>query len=229
MPWNTDLAMRWYRDAHRLPFDTRPQAREPAGWYRFVSPPGLRSLAMPTSQPVRAWADGKELPVRIARPGWRRRNFPSRRVRRWSWPSASSSSEAITAAQPSPTSSVSIAVSEKSSLGDWSKAGVLETYSGGAWYRRTVPLTPQQARRPMTLDLGQVAASAEVIVNGKPAGVKVAPPWRLHLTSLLKPGDNRLEILVCNTLANHYVTIPTHYRGSTVSGLLGPVRLEIDK
>ncbi|MCF7675821.1 MAG: hypothetical protein K9N23_06055 [Akkermansiaceae bacterium] len=30
-----------------------------------------------------------------------------------------------------------------------------------------------------------------------------------------------------NTLANHYVTIPTHYRGSTVSGLLGPTSLRL--
>jgi len=72
-----------------------------------------------------------------------------------------------------------------------------------------------------------VAASAEVVVNGRAAGIKVAPPWRLNLTSLVKTGENRIETLACNTLANHYVTIPTHYRGSTVSGLLGPVRLEV--
>jgi hypothetical protein len=43
----------------------------------------------------------------------------------------------------------------------------------------------------------------------------------------VRPGENKVEILVCNTLANHYVTVPTHYRGSTASGLLGPVRLEV--
>lgn len=42
----------------------------------------------------------------------------------------------------------------------------------------------------------------------------------------MRPGENRLEILVYNTLANHYVTIPTQYRGSTRSGLLGPVTVE---
>jgi hypothetical protein len=35
--------------------------------------------------------------------------------------------------------------------------------------------------------------------------------------------------LVFNTLANHYQTIPTRYRGSTKSGLLGPVRLYIER
>ncbi len=228
MPWNADLAMRWYRDTTRLPFDTRPEAREPAGWYRFVSPPGLRSLVMPTAQPVRTWVDGKELPVR-----------------------SEAGLATVQVSQPSPRPVVvALRVEQQRgdyggaaftdfirlecdagelSPGDWSKAGVLETYSGGAWYRRTVPLTAQQASGVVMLDLGQVAASAEVLVNGKPAGIKVAPPWRLELSSLVTAGDNRLEILVCNTLANHYVTIPTHYRGSTVSGLLGPVRLEITR
>jgi hypothetical protein len=28
-------------------------------------------------------------------------------------------------------------------------------------------------------------------------------------------------------LANHYTTVPTGYRGSTASGLLGPVQVEV--
>ena len=110
------------------------------------------------------------------------------------------------------------------SAGDWAKTGVLETYSGGAWYRRTVTIP---AAKEVVLDLGNVAASAEVRVNGKPAGVRVCPPWTLDISKLVKPGANTIEILVCNTLANHYVTVPTHYRGSTVSGLLGPVKIEL--
>lgn len=37
----------------------------------------------------------------------------------------------------------------------------------------------------------------------------------------LKPGDNRLEVLACNTLANHDSTVPTRYRGLPRLGLLG--------
>ena len=77
------------------------------------------------------------------------------------------------------------------------------------------------------LDLGHVAASAEVRVNGQISGIRLAPPWTVDISKQLKPGDNRLEVLVCNTLANHYTTIPTQYRGGTVSGLLGPVRMEL--
>lgn len=111
--------------------------------------------------------------------------------------------------------------------GDWSRTGVLETYSGGAWYRRSFTLPAEPAYDAVTLDLGSVATSAEVRINGRPAGIKVAPPWTLDITELVKPGENRIEILVCNTLANHYGTIPTHYRGPTTSGLLGPVVLHL--
>jgi hypothetical protein len=111
--------------------------------------------------------------------------------------------------------------------GDWSKAGALECYSGGAWYRKTVTLSPEQARGGITLDLGRVVATAEVRLNGQVAGIRVAPPWRVDLSKHVKPGENRIEVLVFNTLANHYRTIPTNYRGELTSGLLGPVTLEV--
>ncbi|MEI7899829.1 MAG: hypothetical protein WCK89_06220 [bacterium] len=75
----------------------------------------------------------------------------------------------------------------------------------------------------------QGGRSAEVRVNGQPAGIRVSPPWRFDITSLVKPGENRIEILVRNTLANHYTTVPTQYRGKTTAGLLGPVTLNLQK
>ncbi len=59
--------------------------------------------------------------------------------------------------------------------------------------------------------------------------MRVAPPWRFEVGNLVRSGDNLLEVLVCNTLANHYLTIPTRYRGSPLSGLLGPVRLVVGR
>lgn len=112
-------------------------------------------------------------------------------------------------------------------LGDWSKMGALECYSGGAWYRKTVALSPDQASGQLTLDLGQVAATAEVRVNGQRAGIRVAPRWRVDISNQVKPGENRIEVLVYNTLANHYLTIPTRYRGESTSGLLGPASLKL--
>ena len=70
-------------------------------------------------------------------------------------------------------------------------------------------------------------STAEVHVNGKKAGIRVAPPWTVDITDCVKAGENRIEILVYNTLANHYLTIPTNYRGSLRSGLIGPVTIEM--
>jgi hypothetical protein len=111
------------------------------------------------------------------------------------------------------------------SLGDWSKAGILNNYSGGVRYRTKLTLTPGEAKAKGTLDLGRVAGTAEIWVNGKKAGVRVAPPWRQEVSGFLKKGENTFEVLVYNTLANHYQTIPSRYRGDPLSGLLGPVRL----
>jgi hypothetical protein len=71
-----------------------------------------------------------------------------------------------------------------------------------------------------------VVATAEVRVNGQVAGIRVAPPWRVDISKQVKAGENRIEVLVFNTLANHYLTIPTRYRGELTSGLLGPMTLE---
>jgi hypothetical protein len=90
-----------------------------------------------------------------------------------------------------------------------------------------VTLTPEQSHGGISIDLGKVVASAEVRVNGQLAGIRVAPPWRVDISQQVKPGENRIEVLVFNTLANHYVTIPTRYRGELTSGLLGPVTLEV--
>jgi hypothetical protein len=42
----------------------------------------------------------------------------------------------------------------------------------------------------------------EVIVNGQPAGVVWAPPYRLEVGQHLVPGSNRIELRVSNTAAN---------------------------
>ena len=66
------------------------------------------------------------------------------------------------------------------------------------------------------------------VVNGVAAGVGLGRPYRFDVTDHVREGGNRLEVIVYNTLANHYsVGIPSKYvfEGQTVSGLLGPVRL----
>lgn len=219
------LAMRWFNDSTVLPFDTRPQIAEPAGWYRFRAASGLRALAVPAAGNAQAWADGAALAGERLATGWR---FKLPR------PAATAPIVALRIAQPRGAyagAAIPDPVAQECAggtieTGDWSKVDGLACYSGGAWYRKTVALTPAQAGANVVLDLGALVSSAEVRVNGQPAGVRVAPPWRVDISKHVKPGKNRLEILVFNTLANHYLTVPTRYRGELTSGLLGPVKLE---
>jgi len=114
-------------------------------------------------------------------------------------------------------------------LGDWSAQEGLYCYSGGVKYKKTFNLTKEQIQNRILLNMGTVVSSAEVIVNGQPAGVKVAPSWEMDISEWVHPGDNQLEIIVMNTLANHYTSIPTRYRGSLESGLIGPVTIMIEQ
>jgi hypothetical protein len=40
------------------------------------------------------------------------------------------------------------------------------------------------------------------LVNGESAGVRLWEPYQVEITSLLKPGENVLELRVANTLVN---------------------------
>jgi hypothetical protein len=108
-------------------------------------------------------------------------------------------------------------------IGDWSRNDGLYAYSGGAWYRKSLHLTSDEARQKVVLDLGSVASTAEVRINGMDAGLKVAPPWVYDISNSVREGDNSIEVLVYNTAANHYTSIPTRYHGAVTSGIIGPV------
>lgn len=227
-----DLAMSWYGAKGILPFDVRSDEPRPAGWYRFTAAPGLRAMTVTAIGEVEAWAAGRRLAAGRGKPaadGAVRRRFVLD-------PPASGEAEIVLrirhergryggAAMPEP---VEFECGEgRMALGDWSGHEGLASFSGGALYRTEFARPVGEDVGSAVLDLGAVASSAEVWINGKSAGVRVAPPWRFEIGPLLRPGGNLLEVLVRNTLANHYASIPTRYRGSTVSGLLGPVRLII--
>jgi len=120
-------------------------------------------------------------------------------------------------------------------------------FAGSACYSTTVKL-PGNTADHWLLDLGDVRESARVRINGKPAGVVIAHPFRLDVTNFLKDGVNTIEIEVTNLSANrirdldqrkvgwkkfHDVNIVDHqYKKldasewpTQPSGLLGPVTL----
>lgn len=218
-----ELAMRWYADPGVVPFD--PYAgQQAAEWFRFASAPGTTEIAVQahSEAPVQAWIDGQLMQDEGAG--------------RFTAPSPTEAGAVIAlrvlppngyaggAAIPEPIR-VQTCGNGLLPLGDWAQQGILHNYSGGVRYRTRFDLTEEQATRATSLDLGRVVATAEVIINGSCAGVCVAPPWRVSLDGLLQAGENEIEVLVCNTLANHYQTIPSLYKGDPASGLFGPVRI----
>ncbi|HVU45511.1 MAG TPA: glycosyl hydrolase, partial [Terracidiphilus sp.] len=88
----------------------------------------------------------------------------------------------------------------------WTESGnpALKYFSGTATYTRSFSVSPSWLHTGMhlVLDLGRVGDIAEVRLNGSPAGTIWAPPYRVDVTAMLKPGLNRLEIAVTNEFTN---------------------------
>lgn len=112
----------------------------------------------------------------------------------------------------------------------------ISAFAGTAAYRATFEAKSEKNGNDWTLDLGVVHDLAEVIVNGKSAGVVWTAPFSLDITKLVKPGKNSLEILVTNTwhnwrLANKFVPMQHSWASRGLSeppmpgGLIGPVVL----
>ncbi len=111
-------------------------------------------------------------------------------------------------------------------------------FSGTASY--TTTFARPAAKGPLWLDLGKVGDVAEVLVNGKSAGISWFPPYRFEVGSLLKRGRNTIEVRVANLWVNRLVgdqqpgakpitwtAVPTYHPDAPLrpAGLIGPVRL----
>jgi hypothetical protein len=128
------------------------------------------------------------------------------------------------------------------SWSDDSDEGV-KFFSGTATYTTTLQAAPKwfDAGARLWLDLGRVMNVAEVSVNGKALGIAWKSPFRVDMTSALKPGANRLQVKVSNLWVNRLIgdlqpgvkqkysfTTQAYYRADAPllpSGLLGPVRV----
>lgn len=109
--------------------------------------------------------------------------------------------------------------------GNWTDVEGLKFFSGGIRYAKDVTLHKNPSEK-IELDLGMVDATCEVSVNGHPVGILINPPYRLDITDRVSDGSNRIEVLVYSSLSNHYQTVPSGYRGTPRSGLLGPVTIK---
>ncbi len=88
-------------------------------------------------------------------------------------------------------------------LTDWSQNTIkgIRYYSGIAVYRKTFTFGSTGPDKRFYLHLGKVKNMARVRINGKEAGIVWTAPWQTDVTSLLKEGENLLEIDVANLWA----------------------------
>jgi hypothetical protein len=127
-------------------------------------------------------------------------------------------------------------------------AGV-KYFSGAGTYTKTIQAPADWFKKDshLWIDLGDVKNLAEVTVNGKDLGVVWHTPYRVDVTSALKPGANEVSIKVINAWVNRLIGDQqpgaTKYTFADVkpykadspllpSGLLGPVavlRSDTDK
>jgi len=128
---------------------------------------------------------------------------------------------------------------EMATLTDWTAAPVLRTFSGKATYSTHVTVSPDELRNAgrVVLDLGEIKDAAEVAVNGFSAGQLVVHPFAVDIRSLLRAGENDIQVTVVNSLTNYMSTVQLpkvpgsqmrHY-DPIPAGLLGPVSLLYEK
>jgi hypothetical protein len=191
-------------------------------WFRWQTPPGATAIYLPVDGEVRLWVDGNEAAVvegAIKQATLGDAPAASRRAVLRVVPADNLSGGAVFAGP------VSYEIGAgRIQPGPWAAQG-LDAYSGAVRYQTEFPLEALPGGQ-LILDLGRVRGTAEVTVNGQPVGVRVWSPYRFDITAAAGPGQNTVEVLVCNTLAPYLRAVsPTHYvfPGQEVSGLLGPV------
>lgn len=133
-------------------------------------------------------------------------------------------------------------------LSDWSKHRnkQVKYYSGTAIYTQSFNWVDTLLKgAPVWLNLGDIANTAEVKINGKSCGICWTPPYRIRIDACLQEGVNQLEIAVTNTWANRLIrdqVLPEDKRitWTTASsdrvegkplleaGLLGPVTINCE-
>ncbi|HJW91496.1 MAG TPA: hypothetical protein VJ436_12705, partial [Anaerolineales bacterium] len=85
--------------------------------------------------------------------------------------------------------------------GSWSSQGYPH-YSGRATYRQRFYLPESFQGKRVFLEPAMDDDVLEVLVNGRPAGVRLWEPYTIEISDLLQSGENLLELRVANTLAN---------------------------
>lgn len=222
------VSMKWYKDYAVLPFGFPDDNKR--GLFSFRSAPGLKALSFSAYGSLTVLSDGVKC---VAEPGMAEPDgLTPYTVKVENGKKGGSDISIRIDYQPGHFGAGAIPDYLRETCGkgeitpgDWSAIDGLRSYSGGAWYRKTIEIEAEDLTNYIEIDLGDLVSSAELFVNGRSAGIKLAPPWTFDITSLASAGRNDIEVMVYNTLSNHYTSIPTRYRGNIKSGMIGPVKM----
>jgi hypothetical protein len=121
----------------------------------------------------------------------------------------------------------------------------IKYYSGKAQYTKEFTIMNDfiDPNERISLNLGEIKATARVYLNSREIGTLWKSPFRLDITGLLKPGKNTMTIEVANTWPNRIIgdlnanggrtftwsNSTEHYHihsGLLRSGLIGPVTID---
>lgn len=108
---------------------------------------------------------------------------------------------------------------EQIATGSWTEQG-FPHLSGTLEYSQSVFVAPDYFEFELVLTCEKPADIVEVLVNGRPAGVRRWPPYAVNVSEHLFAGENRITLRVTNAASNALFGEPRP------SGLLGPVRIE---
>lgn len=123
---------------------------------------------------------------------------------------------------------------DNSPLFDWKDNEKTKFNSEDGFYSASFTLEKIQKEKRYFIDLGKVYYVAQLRINGNDAGKRLFAPYRLDITSLLKEGNNTIEVVVTTTRRNGFTgeavkgnPMYSQFKNKgkilVPSGLLGPV------
>ncbi len=127
---------------------------------------------------------------------------------------------------------------DNSPLFDWRDNEKTKFSSENGFYSASFTLEKIQKEKTYFIDLGKVYYVAQVKINGKDAGKRLFAPYSLDITSLLKEGDNTIEVVVTTSRRNGFTgeavkgnPLYSQFKGKSKilmsSGLVGPVVIKV--
>lgn len=164
-------------------------------WVRFPLPIGARSLTAEYAGSSRLWIGGREVAVRGGKAEFAPQPAGTMAAMRIMPDELCSEADVLLAPIRFQCAHMT------GSLGDWRSALHLPHHSGAVEYETSLTLDEPGS---LMLDLGHVRGTAEVWLDGVPAGVRAWRPYRYELGSGLARGEHVLRVRVTNTLGTHY-------------------------